>query len=204
MFVGSRKEFIKTYGPFIHYITKDTGILPGTLAAQAILESSGKYNGVWSVGGSGLSRKANNFFGIKAGPNWNGPTINMTTGEQTKSGAKYNVKSDFRVYNSVEDSIRDYVRFLKVNPRYAQVFNKKNVLDQANALKAAGYATAKNYAATVYGVYRSIADELEQSKGTPYAQEPGPKKFLTILIPLITVVGGLYYAHKKGYLNFKL
>ena len=62
MFVGTRKEFIETYGAFIHKITAGTGILPGTLIAQAFLESSA--NG--KVGGSKLSREANNFLVLNA------------------------------------------------------------------------------------------------------------------------------------------
>lgn len=204
MFLGSRTDFVKKYGPFIHYITKDTGILPGTLTAQAILESSGKYNGVWYVGGSGLSRQANNFFGIKAGAAWKGKTINMTTGEQTPSGQNYNVVSDFRAYNSVEDSIQDYVNFLKVNPRYKNIFYKPTVLTQAQALKLAGYATAVNYADTVNSVYYSIATILNETKNIPYIDLEKKKKPLKILIPLFIVLGGLYYANKKGYLKFKL
>lgn len=203
-FQGSRKQFVNNYGPFIHYITKNTGILPGTLTAQAILESSGSYNGSWLVGGSGLSRKANNFFGIKAGPAWNGPTINMKTGEQKKSGEKYSVYSDFRVYPTVEDSIKDYVNFLKVNPRYKNVFFLPTVLDQAKALKAAGYATAKNYAPTVNSVFNSIANELEAAKNVPYKPNDNKKKPFLFIIPLLVVIGGLYYADKKGYFNFKL
>jgi flagellum-specific peptidoglycan hydrolase FlgJ len=64
---GSRSQFINEYGPYIFKVTKETGILPGTLIAQAFLESSTR--GI--VGGSQLSREANNFFGIKCGPKWN-------------------------------------------------------------------------------------------------------------------------------------
>jgi len=199
-FTGSRKEFINTYGPFIHYITKGTGILAGTLAAQAILESSGNYNGVWSVGGSGLSRKANNFFGIKKGSNWNGPTINMQTGEQTPAGSTYSINSDFRVYTSVEDSIKDYVDLLTKSNRYKPVLYKSTVLDQAKALKAAGYATAVNYAQVVNSVYNSIANDLEYQKQFKY--KPNKNKLFKVAVPLLIVIGSLYIAEKKGYLRF--
>lgn len=202
-FVGSRKEFVKKYGPFIHYITKGTGILPGTLIAQAILESSGKYNGVWAVGGSGLSREANNFFGIKAGSAWNGPTIDKTTGEQTPKGQKYNVVSAFRSYPSVEDSIIDYVKFLKVNPRYKNVFFQPTVLKQATELKKAGYATANNYANTVNSVYNSVKNEIEAAKNVPYSPGNDKPGLIKYIIPMFLIIGSLYYAQKKGYLDFK-
>lgn len=158
----TREQFVKKYGAFIYKVTKGTGILPGTLVAQAILESSGQVDGKWLVGVSGLSRNANNYFGIKC-HGWSGRTYNAQTGEQTTSGQSYNIQACFRAYNSVEDSIRDYVRFLKENDRYrtAGVFEAKDVKTQAERLKSAGYATAVNYAATVNEVYLSIVKYLQ-------------------------------------------
>ena len=48
----TREEFVKEYGPYISMVTRGTGILPGTLIAQAIIESQGKVNGSYRVGGS--------------------------------------------------------------------------------------------------------------------------------------------------------
>lgn len=166
-FIGTRSDFVKKYGSFIHKITEGTGILAGTLAAQAILESSGKYQGEWAVGGSGLSRHANNFFGIKCGSGWSGQKYNISTGEYSSDGSYYvEPNACFRKYGSVEDSMKDYIHFLKSNSRYAKagVFKAKTVKEQAEALKRAGYATAPNYAATVYSVYSAIAPILEGEK----------------------------------------
>lgn len=155
----TREIFVKTYSPFINEVVKGTGILPGTLIAQALIESSGKYktNGQWLVGGSKLSQVANNFFGIKASKGWKGDVYNITTGEYTPSGSYYEIADNFRKYPSVEASIKDYVNFLISNPRYhkAGVFEAKTVKDQAEALKRAGYATAPNYADMISKVYES-------------------------------------------------
>lgn len=161
MFVGTRKEFIEKYGAFIHKVTAGTGILPGTLIAQAFLESSA--NG--KVGGSKLSREANNFFGIKCGPNWSGATYDIQTKEYSGNNP-YFVTACFRKYNSVEDSIKDYVNFLQVNDRYrnAGVFNAKTVKSQAEALKRAGYATAPSYAQLVYDIYKPYATLIDSQK----------------------------------------
>lgn len=161
MFVGTRKQFIEKYGTFIHKITAGTGILPGTLIAQAFLESSANSK----VGGSTLSREANNFFGIKCGPNWTGQKYNIKTKEY-KGNTPYYVTACFRKYNSVEDSIKDYVNFLQVNNRYreAGVFSATNVKDQAQALKKAGYATAPSYAQLVFDVYKPYATLIEDQK----------------------------------------
>lgn len=161
MFVGSRKEFIEKYGAFIHKVTTGTGILPGTLIAQAFLESSG--NG--KVGGSTLSREANNFFGIKCGPNWSGNTYDIKTKEYS-GNTPYYVMACFRKYESVEDSIKDYVNFLQVNDRYknAGVFEAKTVKAQAEALKRAGYATAPGYAQLVFDIYKPYAALIDDQK----------------------------------------
>jgi len=160
----TRPEFVEKYGGFISYAVRGTGIHEGTLVAQAVLESQGKVGNVYKVGGSKLSREANNFFGIKC-HNWSGKGYNIDTGEQMPDGTKYTEKSScFRAYNSVEDSIADYVKFLKENPRYekAGVFDAPDVASQAQALKDAGYATAANYAGTVTGIYDSLKDYIDK------------------------------------------
>jgi len=158
---GSRSQFINEYGPYIHKVTKGTGILPGTLIAQAFLESSAR--GI--VGGSTLSREANNFFGIKCGPYWNGESYSINTREVI-NGKNISVNACFRKYVNVKDSIIDYVNFLQNNPRYAAagVFEAATVKDQAEALKRAGYATAPNYAKLVNDVYRPYADLIESKR----------------------------------------
>jgi len=188
----SRENFVKRYSPFVNEITKGSGIFAGTLFAQAILESSGKYKtgGQWLVGGSKLSQEANNYFGIKADKSWKGKRYNIATGENKPSGEYYVINDDFRAYSSVEDSLKDYIAFLKKNPRYKKngVFDAKNVKDQAEALKRSGYATAPNYASMVESVYNSV------------------KKFMTD-IPVTTKVisgAGIFALLVGAYFFFKL
>lgn len=160
----TRPEFVKRYGGFIANAVKGTGLLVGTVVAQAILESQGKVNGTYRVGGSKLSREANNYFGIKC-HGWSGKGYNIDTGEQKPDGTKY-IQSNacFRAYDSVEDSILDYIKFLKSNPRYerAGVFKAKTVKEQAEALKRAGYATAVNYASTLDTIYKGVQDYVDK------------------------------------------
>jgi len=159
----TREEFTKKFSPFIAKTVQGTGILVGTVIAQAIIESQGKTSdGSYKVGASKLAREANNYFGIKC-HNWGGKTYNIDTGEYTSSGQYYVEKSScFRAYKNVEDSIKDYVNFLKTNPRYekAGVFKAKSVREQAEALKAAGYATALNYPKTIESVYNGIKEYI--------------------------------------------
>jgi len=158
---GTRTEFIDQFGPYVKKITRGSGILPGTLITQAILESSGKYNGKWVVGGSGLSRKANNFFGIKAGSSWKGATYEVKTDEYI-NGKWITITDKFRKYPSPKESLKDYINFLSQNTRYAQVLRAKTVEDQFRALKAAGYATAPSYVQTLIDVYRPLKPQIDK------------------------------------------
>lgn len=166
-FLGTRKDFVLEFGAYVNQITKGTGILPGTLFSQAILESSGKVENIWLVGGSSLSREANNFFGIKC-HSWKGAkwTIKRTEFDEANDYYK-EVTVCFRKYNTVEDSIKDYVNFLLSNERYknAGVFKAKTVEEQAKALQKAGYAGSEsNYSNLVTGVYNNIKPFLLQTK----------------------------------------
>lgn len=166
----TREEFTKEYGGYIARKVKGTGILAGTLIAQAIMESQGSVNGTYYVGASKLSKSANNYFGMKCGGSWSGKTYNISTGEYTESGNRYtDSNACFRSYDSVKDSIKDYIDVLTKNDRYerAGVFDSKTVKDQATALKNGGYATDPNYAQKVDSVYQGIKAHVDKYAITP-------------------------------------
>jgi flagellum-specific peptidoglycan hydrolase FlgJ len=194
----TRKEFVEKYGDFINNEVQGTGILAGTLIAQAIIESQGKVNGSWRVGASTLSQKANNYFGIKAYGGWKGKTFNIKTGEYTKSGDYYTEDATFRSYDSVEDSIRDYIKFLQENSRYAKhgVFEAKTVQEQAQKLKDAGYATSPTYANTITSVYNGVKDYIPAPKKKVMKST---NKALWILLPISGIaVAGIIYGLSKN------
>ena len=137
---GNQLSFIESIIPGAVSSYKKYGVLPSLTLAQAILESG------W--GESGLSAKYNNFFGIKAGSSWTGKTVNLSTGEQTPSGASYTIRDNFRVYDNPAESIEDHAKLL-TNDRYKNVIASKNYKDACYAVKAAGYATAVNYSSSL-------------------------------------------------------
>jgi flagellum-specific peptidoglycan hydrolase FlgJ len=106
------------------------GIPASITLAQGLFES-GSGNGE-------LARVANNHFGIKCTPTWDGKTYYKDDD---------NPNDCFRVYDKAEDSFRDHSLFLKKRKNYASLF----VLDPtdykgwAKGLKKAGYATNPNY-----------------------------------------------------------
>ncbi len=134
-----KKAFIARMLFAIAEIDDMGGFLPSVLIAQAAIESN------W--GRSTLSAKYNNFFGIKAGKSWKGRTVNMKTGE-VFDGRNVTISSDFRVYDSLADSIRDRNRLLRT-ARYKTVEPAATPRAQAQAIKDSGYCTATNYVESI-------------------------------------------------------
>lgn len=128
----------------------ETGKLlyPSVVLAQSALESA------W--GRSSLTRRGNNFFGIKANGGWKGDTIKMRTREVFNGKSVY-VKSPFRKYDSAKDSFYDRNNFLLRNKRYSKngVFNAETPIEQIESLKKAGYATAPRYVQAVSNILYS-------------------------------------------------
>lgn len=152
----NRQEFVTKYGPVAKAATAGTGLFPETLFAQAIIESSDKKG---NIGNSQLAKQYNNYFGIKADKKWKGKVVNMKTGEFTGTANATVITDGFRVYDSVEDSIRDYVKFLTDNPRYrnAGVFNASSPQEQGVLLQKAGYATGAGYGKLIGDVAKGVS-----------------------------------------------
>ena len=191
-FIGTRSQLIELYGPFIVEQTKGTGILPGTLITQLIVESQGKRGSQYLVGASTLSKEAQNYFGIKCGSTYKGPKFNIRTREETKTGESYYVTACFRKYSSIEESIKDYIRFLQANKRYANAgfFQQKTVEGQFAALKKAGYATGSGYVQLLTNVYRPLKNQIDNITTTTNANL-GP------IVPVVMLLAGIYYIWNK-------
>lgn len=195
----TRQDFINNYGDYIISVTNGTGIFPETLVAQAIIESSDNSG---NVGASTLASKYNNYFGIKADSRWTGKSINMKTGEYTGTPDATTINAYFRAYDSPQDSIQDYVNFLKKNSRYASagVFNASSPQEQGQLLQKAGYATGAGYgnlvgqiASEVHGALSAIKAGAGSIVGTQNVQEfeDITKKGITTITqsPLLLVAG---------------
>lgn len=172
-------EFVKQHYGQALVASKGSGIFIETLLGQSILETSS--------GKSLLSRKYNNYFGIKADKSWKGRSVNMKTGE-VFNGKSVTINSNFRVYDSFLDSAKDYIKFLKENPRYtkAGVFKAKNYKEQIQAIKNAGYATGTNYVDAVVKIVGGITDDIAK-----FASEN--KTPISVGALLLMVGGYLYY-----------
>lgn len=186
----TRKEFVVKHANVVRKITKGTGVFPETLFAQAIIESQGpNAKGVYEPGGSTLSKRDNNYFGIKADSSWKGKKSYYPTVEYLPEYTVVN--APFRSYNSFEESARDYIKFLHENSRYKWAIGAKNYKSQIEMLKAAGYATGPQYVPLVTGVANEVAGYL---KNIPVA----PVLFMsTGKIPI--VVGSIIFAGLVGF-----
>ncbi|MBF8177138.1 MAG: flagellar assembly peptidoglycan hydrolase FlgJ [Burkholderiaceae bacterium] len=122
--------------------SRTTGIPAKFMLGQAALESGwGKRVIRTADGGS-----SHNLFGIKAGANWKGKTVDAVTTEYVDGVAQKRVEK-FRAYDSYADSFRDYAQLMRNNPRYEKVLaNASDVKGFAQGLQRAGYATDPNYA----------------------------------------------------------
>ena len=98
--------------------------------AQGILESGS--------GGSDLSRRSNNHFGVKCHKNWTGEKVYH---DDDKKG------ECFRKYKHPRSSFRDHSIFLSTRSRYASLFDLKphDYKGWAKGLRKAGYATDPKY-----------------------------------------------------------
>jgi flagellar protein FlgJ len=86
-----------------------------------------------------------NLFGIKAGKQWSGATVDATTTEYV-NGQPQKVVERFRAYGSYEEAFQDYANLLRNNPRYSNVIGSQDGTEFAQRLQQAGYATDPMYA----------------------------------------------------------
>jgi len=165
----TRKQFIDLYYPVALKVTQGTGIFPETLMAQAIVESQDSVKGVYYVGASLNAQRANNYFGIKKGVGWTGKTIVLPT---SKDSTSY---STFRKYDSIEDSFKDYVNFLKKNPRYttAGVFKATSYPEQIIKIAKGGYAESSQYADLITKVANSVSKTINKTIIKPIKDNKG-------------------------------
>lgn len=127
----SRLQYIEMYQNIAINEMRRTGIPASIKMAQACLESAN--------GNSPLCKMSNNHFGIKCKSNWAGESVKWDDDERNEC---------FRKYDTVEESFIDHSNFLVNSPRYASLFALQHTdyVGWARGLKAAGYATAPDYA----------------------------------------------------------
>lgn len=122
-------------------------VTPEAIVAQAALEA-----------GWGRHAIGHNLFGIKADASWEGPVLVRRTKEHRPDGTDHFEEARFRDYPSFAESVADHFAFLDGNKRYREkgVFDGKGDEAYFTALKAAGYATDRDYVSKLMAVLASV------------------------------------------------
>ena len=162
------EEFIEYVGQRATLDQQKTGILACVTVAQAMLEcANGKSELACGLGASeaniaknGTAYGARNLFGMKknlsagtwASTAWNGAIYNKQTAEQKKDGTYINIWSDFRSYETIDQSITDHSQYLassRLSPggelRYKGIVGERDYNKALDIIVKGGYATSLNY-----------------------------------------------------------
>lgn len=131
------------------------GIPASITLAQGLLESG--------AGGSDLTVKGNNHFGIKC-HGWQGRAVYHDDDAKGEC---------FRAYDNAQQSYEDHSRFLRNGRRYRGLFDldRRDYRGWAYGLKSAGYATNPNYA-------QRLIDIIELYKLYQYDKASNYDKFM--------------------------
>ena len=135
------QEFISKMRPYAESAANELGIPANILLAQSALETGWGNKVIQNTNG----KSSHNLFGIKADERWNGQSVNVSSLEYDNGFAKQEY-SNFRVYQSYQQSFEDYVDFIKGNDRYRSALQQGNGEAYIKALQEAGYATDPQYA----------------------------------------------------------
>jgi len=168
---------IATYTPLtsVQYIERYKAIaiqemnlygVPASITLAQGLFESGSGNGT-------LARIANNHFGIKCTPEWQGKCYYKDDDSPNDC---------FRVYDRAEDSFRDHSLFLKNRKNYINLFylDITDYKGWANGLKKAGYATNPNYPSILIGIIQKYnLDQYDTPGGAESQNNKMPDTLFT-------------------------
>lgn len=148
----SPEAFVAALMPAARRAARALGVDPKVLIAQAALES-----------GWGRRLPADhqgpsfNLFGIKADGAWTGREVRVPTLEY-RQGVAVREQAAFRAYGSPDESLADYVEFIRGNPRYQPALARADQPEAyLRALQEAGYATDPKYADKILAILDSPA-----------------------------------------------
>ena len=157
------KTFLEKFKPMCIRDMRETGILASLTGAQGFIESS--------KGNSGLTKKANNLFGIKGF--YNGQSVKMWTTEYY-NGVKTRVLADFRKYPDWQASVNDHSSLFNRLDRYKNLRGETDYVKACNNVAKDGYATSPVYATSLlekinmFRLYEWDAEAL----GRPVEEKP--------------------------------
>lgn len=147
----SPSEFVSGLWQIAQSAAKLLSADPKILIAQAALETGWGKHIIADKNG----KNSFNLFNIKADSRWAGESVSKDSLEY-EDGVAVRRNSQFRSYNSFEESFRDYVEFIQSSPRYRNALSlASKPIEYIRELQNSGYATDPNYAAKVERIFNS-------------------------------------------------
>ncbi|HEC29052.1 MAG TPA: flagellar assembly peptidoglycan hydrolase FlgJ [Gammaproteobacteria bacterium] len=141
-------QFIDKLWGMAKKVVVESGLDPRAIIAQAALETGWGKHIIKNPNGT----SSNNLFGIKSNKEWSGSKVRADTLE-FRNGVMTRSNEEFRAYNSIEESLQDYVNFIRDNNRYSRAMdNSGNPETYAKELQRAGYATDPVYAKKIINI----------------------------------------------------
>ena len=123
-------------------------VCPEAITAQACVESR--------YGDSKLSKNYYNYFGMKCGSHWTGKSINMSTKEEYKAGIVTNIKDNFRAYDTLEQGVEGYCKFITSYKRYNNLLGVTDADIYFQRIKSDGWATSTTYVKTLRSTFNLL------------------------------------------------
>jgi peptidoglycan hydrolase FlgJ len=150
------KDFVTALIEPAQKVQKTLGVPFEVVIAQAALETGWGQKMIKNQDGG----SSNNLFNIKADSRWAGDKITKDTLE-FEQGAMIKKSEPFRTYQSLTDSVDDYINFLSTSERYQDALqNSGNVEHFLQGLQKAGYATDPQYADKILGTLKTVTNLL--------------------------------------------
>ena len=168
---AQQKQFIELIGPIIQEEAKARGYkVCSPVIAQACVESA--YNT------SLLGYRYANYFGLKCGSAWKGPSVNLKTKEEYTVGQLTTIRDNFRAFldeegkPDMELGVKGYFDFISTK-RYANLKDASTPREYLELIKKDGYATSSTYVNTNMNcIARHDLERFdwnEASAGNPYS-----------------------------------
>jgi flagellar protein FlgJ len=146
------KDFVTALTEDAKRVEEKLNIPFEVVIAQAALETGWGQKIIKTESG----QSSNNLFNIKADKRWDGDKTNKETLE-FEQGAMVKKREPFRVYETIGDSVNDYINFLSKSDRYKEALNKADDVEHfLHSLQGAGYATDPKYAEKIKGTLRTV------------------------------------------------
>lgn len=157
---SSQAEFVLRLYPLAQKAARSLGTQPEVLLAQSALETGWGQKMVRRINGE----PSNNLFNIKADSRWQGDRASVQTLE-FQQGVAVRQRADFRVYDSLDQSFDDFVRFISSDRYQSAREAAHNPEGFIRGLQDAGYATDPAYTDKVMQVLKSVLATRQQERG---------------------------------------